>query len=51
MKKNELLELRGKSAKDLMKMVSVKRKGFASSKKIRRDIAQILTIIKEKELK
>jgi len=51
MKKKELLDLRGKSVKDLMKMISDKRKGFVSSKKIRRDMAQILTVIREKELK
>ena len=50
MKKKELQQLITKSVKDLEKMVSDKKKGLGLSKKARRDVAQTLTIIREKEL-
>lgn len=58
MKRKELTELRGKEAKDLVKLVAQKkleaRKANVKSEKglkaLRRTIAQILTIIGEKKI-
>jgi ribosomal protein L29 len=58
MKRKELIELRGKSSEDLLKLVAQKkleaRKANVKSEKglkgLRRTIAQILTIIGEKKI-
>ena len=58
MKRKELTELRGKESKDLVKLVTQKkleaRKASVKSEKglkgLRRDIAQILTIMREKAI-
>jgi len=65
MKKKDLLDLRSKKTGELEKLLSKKRnelintyvkikagqeKNLKKAKNIRRDIAQILTIIREKEL-
>ena len=65
MKKKEFTNLKDKSIKDLMKMVNTKRvevakkameasagkeKNLKASWSVRHDIAQILTLIKEKEI-
>lgn len=65
MKKKELTDIKGKSIKDLNKLVFTKKleakkskmntvagkvKNLREFKNIRRDIAQILTVIKEKQI-
>ena len=58
MKRKELTELRAKEAKDLVKLVSQKKldarkskvRGEKGAKNLRRDIAQIMSIIKEREI-
>lgn len=52
MKKNDLLALRSKKPEELKKEISAKRIHLLkkNDKKIRREIAQILTVIKEKEI-
>lgn len=49
MKKKELTALRGKTVVELEKIVAEKKLGD-KSKKIRREIAQILTMIREAKL-
>ncbi|MEK7550651.1 MAG: hypothetical protein AAB535_02605 [Patescibacteria group bacterium] len=49
MKKKDLLDYRTKEIKDLIKLVVEKK--LVPSKNSRREVAQILTIIKEKQLK
>lgn len=65
MKRKELTDLKSKTIKDLIKMVMDKKfeakkislsisggkeKNLKAGKNVRRDIAQILTVIKEKEI-
>ncbi|HET7099267.1 MAG TPA: 50S ribosomal protein L29 [Patescibacteria group bacterium] len=65
MKKKELTDIKSKSVKDLNKMVYTKKleisksgmqavtgkqKNLKESKNLRRDVAQLLTIIKEKQI-
>lgn len=65
MKRKELIELKGKTIKDLIKTVEDKKlesrklkmsvaagkeKNLKAGKNIKRDIAQILTVIREKEI-
>ncbi len=65
MKRKELIDLKGKIIKDLIKMVGDKKlesrklkmnvvagkeKNLKVGKNIKRDIAQILTVIREKEI-
>lgn len=51
MKKQELVSLRSKKNEELKKIVFEKKQTPALNKNSRREIAQILTIIKEKEIK
>jgi len=50
MKKAELIKLRGKTPAELVKLVSEKKNDVKKSKNLRRDIAQILSILKETKL-
>lgn len=50
MKKKELISLRTKKVEELKKIVFEKKQKPALNKNSRREIAQILTVIKEKEI-
>ena len=50
MKKKELIKLREKSAKELEKIAFDKKADPVKGKKLRREIAQILTVAREAKL-